>query len=54
MTTVFLQDVTLRDGMHALRHRVSLDDVAHIVRALDAAGSTPWRSPTVTAWAVGH
>ena len=38
MTRVFLQDVTLRDGMHALRHRVSLDDVARVVRAIDAAG----------------
>lgn len=38
MTHVFLQDVTLRDGMHALRHRVSLEDVARIVSALDAAG----------------
>ena len=26
MTRVFLQDVTLRDGMHALRHRVTLDE----------------------------
>jgi 4-hydroxy 2-oxovalerate aldolase len=38
MTKVFIQDVTLRDGMHALRHRVNLDDVARVVRALDAAG----------------
>jgi 4-hydroxy 2-oxovalerate aldolase len=38
MTRVFLQDVTLRDGMHALRHRVTLESVAHIVRALDDAG----------------
>jgi 4-hydroxy 2-oxovalerate aldolase len=38
MTKVFLQDVTLRDGMHALRHRLALDDVARIVCALDAAG----------------
>ena len=38
MTTVFLQDVTLRDGMHALRHRVTPAKVGEIVTALDAAG----------------
>ncbi|EWT01947.1 4-hyroxy-2-oxovalerate aldolase [Intrasporangium oryzae NRRL B-24470] len=38
MTRVFLQDVTLRDGMHALRHRVTPESVARIVRALDDAG----------------
>ncbi|MBL0885927.1 4-hydroxy-2-oxovalerate aldolase [Myceligenerans indicum] len=38
MTRVFLQDVTLRDGMHALRHRIEPDDVRRIVAALDAAG----------------
>jgi 4-hydroxy 2-oxovalerate aldolase len=38
VTKLFIQDVTLRDGMHALRHRVALDDVARIVRALDDAG----------------
>ena len=38
MTRVFLQDVTLRDGMHALRHRVTLESVTRIVRALDDAG----------------
>lgn len=38
MTRIFVQDVTLRDGMHALRHRVGLDDVQAIVRALDRAG----------------
>jgi 4-hydroxy 2-oxovalerate aldolase len=35
---VFVQDVTLRDGMHALRHRITPDQVARIVAALDAAG----------------
>ena len=38
MTRVFLQDVTLRDGMHALRHRITPQHVGRIVAALDAAG----------------
>ena len=37
-TRVFVQDVTLRDGMHAVRHRIGTDDVRAIVAALDAAG----------------
>ncbi|MDR6176527.1 4-hydroxy 2-oxovalerate aldolase [Nocardioides zeae] len=37
-TSIFVQDVTLRDGMHAVRHRISPDDVRTIVAALDAAG----------------
>lgn len=36
--TVFVQDVTLRDGMHAVRHRLALDEVRRIATALDAAG----------------
>ena len=37
-TSVFVQDVTLRDGMHAVRHRIAPGDVKRIVLALDAAG----------------
>jgi 4-hydroxy 2-oxovalerate aldolase len=37
-TTLFIQDVTLRDGMHAIRHRIDPVDVGRIVAALDAAG----------------
>lgn len=37
-TPIFVQDVTLRDGMHAVRHRITPDDVRRIVTALDGAG----------------
>lgn len=37
-TSLFVQDVTLRDGMHAVRHRITPENVGRIVAALDAAG----------------
>ncbi|MFT4288532.1 4-hydroxy-2-oxovalerate aldolase [Nocardioides sp.] len=37
-TPIFVQDVTLRDGMHAVRHRITPEDVKRIVIALEDAG----------------
>ena len=37
-TEIYVQDVTLRDGMHAIRHQITPQKVGEIVRALDRAG----------------
>lgn len=35
---IFLHDMCLRDGMHAKRHQITLDEMVRVAMALDAAG----------------
>jgi 4-hydroxy 2-oxovalerate aldolase len=39
VTDLYVQDVTLRDGLHAVRHRITPEKVGEIAAAVDRAGA---------------
>ena len=35
---VIINDVTLRDGMHAIRHQYSTEQIAELTKVIDVSG----------------